>query len=169
MVNSPVLSYTAIPAPSPGQRKRVKEDDTHDTVIRRPGRHRKLARPEGLTRHLSSLNLLIVNKIEVAAHLPAGFVPSGAAQCRTLQLIPGTGARVTDLADRLGVTKQSLGRTLTALESHGLVATSESPDRRDRRVCARRRAMPRPTPSTTRSPRPSEGLPLRLVSVATAS
>lgn len=34
----------------------------------------------------------------------------------------------------LGVTKQSLGRTLTALESHGLVATSESPDRRERPV-----------------------------------
>ena len=54
------------------------------------------------------------------------------AQLRLLALTPAEGLRVTDLADRAGMTKQSLGELATALEAQGLMETVRDPA--DRRV-----------------------------------
>jgi len=59
---------------------------------------------------------------------------------RLLSLTPTDGMRVTDLAARVGMTKQALGEFVTTLQAAGLVEVTV--DQRDRRV---RRV--RPTPS----------------------
>jgi DNA-binding MarR family transcriptional regulator len=51
---------------------------------------------------------------------------------RLLSLTPPAGLRVTDLAARVGMTKQALGEFVTTLEQAGLVEVAV--DRRDRRV-----------------------------------
>jgi DNA-binding MarR family transcriptional regulator len=59
---------------------------------------------------------------------------------RLLSLTPTDGMRVTDLAARVGMTKQALGEFVTILQSAGLVEVTV--DQRDRRV-----RLVRPTPS----------------------
>ena len=59
---------------------------------------------------------------------------------RLLSLTPAGGMRVTDLAARVGMTKQALGELVTALQGAGLVEVTV--DRRDRRV-----RLVRPTPA----------------------
>ena len=54
------------------------------------------------------------------------------SQIRLLSLTPSDGMRVTDLADRVGMTKQSLGEFATALEAKGLLESVRDPA--DRRV-----------------------------------
>lgn len=54
------------------------------------------------------------------------------SQIRLLSLTPADGLRVTDLADRAGMTKQSLGELATALEALGLMESVRDPT--DRRV-----------------------------------
>lgn len=54
------------------------------------------------------------------------------SQLRLLGLTPPDGLRVTDLAERVGMTKQALGEFATALEERGLMETVR--DERDRRV-----------------------------------
>jgi DNA-binding MarR family transcriptional regulator len=51
---------------------------------------------------------------------------------RLLSLTPATGMRVTDLAARVGMTKQALGEFVTTLQGAGLVEVAV--DERDRRV-----------------------------------
>lgn len=51
---------------------------------------------------------------------------------RMLSLTPPAGMRVSDLADRIGMTKQALGEFATALEGLGLVESVRDPA--DRRV-----------------------------------
>jgi DNA-binding MarR family transcriptional regulator len=51
---------------------------------------------------------------------------------RVLQMVPAGGMRVTDLAQRAGMTKQSLGELVDHLEQSGLVSTERSTT--DRRV-----------------------------------
>jgi DNA-binding MarR family transcriptional regulator len=53
-------------------------------------------------------------------------------QRRLLTLIPATGARGTDLADRAGMSKQALGQLAAGLEDAGLIHAE--PDRLDRRA-----------------------------------
>ena len=62
------------------------------------------------------------------------------SQVRLLSLCPRTGMRVTDLADRVGMTKQSLGEFATSLERDGLLESLRDPA--DRRV-----RILRPTPA----------------------
>lgn len=54
------------------------------------------------------------------------------SQLRLLSLTPTEGLRVTDLAERLGMTKQALGEFATALEDRGLLESVRDPA--DRRV-----------------------------------
>ncbi|RYP88699.1 MarR family transcriptional regulator [Nocardioides guangzhouensis] len=54
------------------------------------------------------------------------------SQIRLLSLTPEEGLRVTDLADRAGMTKQSLGEFATTLEAQGLLESVRDPA--DRRV-----------------------------------
>lgn len=54
------------------------------------------------------------------------------SQLRLLSLTPADGLRVTDLAERLGMTKQALGEFATALEDRGLLESVRDPA--DRRV-----------------------------------
>ncbi len=54
------------------------------------------------------------------------------SQVRLLSLTPREGMRVTDLADRLGMTKQSLGELATVLERDGMLESVRDPA--DRRV-----------------------------------
>ena len=55
-----------------------------------------------------------------------------ASQLRLLSLTPVDGMRVTDLADRVGMTKQALGEFANALEEQGLMESVR--DDRDRRI-----------------------------------
>ena len=71
---------------------------------------------------------------------PAGSTPLRPSQVRLLSLCPRTGMRVTDLADRVGMTKQSLGEFATSLERDGLLESLRDPA--DRRV-----RILRPTPA----------------------
>jgi DNA-binding MarR family transcriptional regulator len=76
--------------------------------------------------------------------MPLDGAPSAArslrgSQIRLLSLTPSDGMRVTDLADRVGMTKQSLGEFATALEARGLLESVRDPA--DRRV-----RILRPTP-----------------------
>lgn len=61
------------------------------------------------------------------------------SQMRLLSLTPPEGMRVTDLADRVGMTKQALGEFADVLEEKGLLETVRDPA--DRRV-----RILRPTP-----------------------
>jgi len=54
------------------------------------------------------------------------------SQIRLLSLTPAEGMRVTDLAERVGMTKQALGEFADALEERGLLETVRDPA--DRRV-----------------------------------
>src|SRR6478736_5714379 len=58
---------------------------------------------------------------------PAGGTALRPSQVRLLSLTPREGMRVTDLADRLGMTKQSLGELATALERDGMLESVRDP------------------------------------------
>ena len=63
---------------------------------------------------------------------PAATRSLRGSQVRLLSLTPTEGMRVTDLADKVGMTKQSLGEFATALESLGFLESVRDPA--DRRV-----------------------------------
>ena len=67
--------------------------------------------------------------------------PSGlrSSQLRLLSMTPAEGTRVTDLAVRVGMTKQALGEFATVLEEQGLMESLRDPT--DKRV-----RILRPTP-----------------------
>lgn len=57
------------------------------------------------------------------------------SQLRLLSLVPADGMRVTDLAARVGMTKQALGEFASVLEAQGLLESTGDPaDRRVRRL-----------------------------------
>ena len=58
---------------------------------------------------------------------PAGSNALRPSQVRLLSLTPREGMRVTDLADRLGMTKQSLGELATVLERDGMLESVRDP------------------------------------------
>ena len=74
------------------------------------------------------------------ATAPEGRAALRPSQIRLLSLTPREGMRVTDLADRLGMTKQSLGELATVLERDGMLESVRDPG--DRRV-----RILRPTPA----------------------
>ena len=63
---------------------------------------------------------------------PARLRGLRASHIRLLSLTPRDGLRVTDLADRVGMTKQALGEFANDLEQRGLLESLSDP--RDRRV-----------------------------------
>jgi len=71
----------------------------------------------------------LVRPAVVAAASGTTLRPS---QVRLLSLMPATGMRVTDLAARVGMTKQALGEFVATLQEAGLVEVTV--DQRDRRV-----------------------------------
>lgn len=58
--------------------------------------------------------------------------PLRGSQMRLLQMVPAEGSRVTDLAERARMTKQSLGEIVSRLEAAGWVASRR--DVQDARV-----------------------------------
>lgn len=69
---------------------------------------------------------------EALAEAPSGVRGLRSSQLRLLSLTPSDGLRVTDLAQRVGMTKQALGEFANALEAQGLLETVR--DDRDRRA-----------------------------------
>lgn len=69
---------------------------------------------------------------DVRAALPGALAGLRTSQLRLLSLTPRDGLRVTDLADRVGMSKQALGEFAGQLESAGLLESVR--DTRDRRV-----------------------------------
>ena len=67
-----------------------------------------------------------------AARVPAPALGLRPSQIRLLSLTPVDGLRVTDLAERVGMTKQALGEFANDLERQGLLETVRDPA--DRRV-----------------------------------
>jgi DNA-binding MarR family transcriptional regulator len=74
-----------------------------------------------------------------AAPAPPVLRELRSSHIRMLSLTPPEGMRVSDLAERIGMTKQSLGEFATALEGLGLMESARDPA--DRRV-----RIVRPTP-----------------------
>ena len=72
----------------------------------------------------------LVPRLQQAA--PEGSTALRPSQIRLLSLAPREGMRVTDLADRLGMTKQSLGELAGVLERDGMLESVRDPA--DRRV-----------------------------------
>lgn len=64
--------------------------------------------------------------------MPAAGRGLRSSQLRLLSLTPPDGMRVTDLAERVGMTKQALGEFANALEERGLLESLRDPG--DRRV-----------------------------------
>jgi DNA-binding MarR family transcriptional regulator len=64
--------------------------------------------------------------------MPASGRGLRSSQIRLLSLTPPDGMRVTDLAERVGMTKQALGEFANALEERGLLESLRDPA--DRRV-----------------------------------
>jgi DNA-binding MarR family transcriptional regulator len=61
--------------------------------------------------------------------------PLAAAQARMLDLVPADGARVTDLANAMRISKQGIGQLVSQLVSLGLVEVVQDPtDRRAKRI-----------------------------------
>lgn len=87
-------------------------------------------RPDHLFRWLEAASRRLSD--ELGDHLPPDFPAIGGRRGRLLQLLPADGMRITDLAERAGVTKQALGQLVTTLEGLGLVESR--PDPTDRRV-----------------------------------
>ena len=67
-----------------------------------------------------------------AKRVPAAARGLRPSQIRLLSLTPSEGMRVTDLAERVGMTKQALGEFANDLERQGLLETVRDPA--DRRV-----------------------------------
>lgn len=85
-------------------------------------------------------------ELSEASSLPGGLRSS---QVRLLSLTPAEGMRVTDLAGRVGMTKQALGEFANDLEERGLLESVRDPA--DRRV-----RILRPTARGRRAVRASE-------------
>ncbi len=91
--------------------------------------------------HILALLGLVMGgfKRELGATGPSGLRTS---QLRMLSMTPADGMRVTDLADRVGMTKQALGEFANELEEQGMLESVRDPaDRRVRIVRPTRRGL----------------------------
>ena len=89
--------------------------------------------------HIISLLGLVMDgfRREMHAHMSGSKAPAAtrglrASHIRMLSLMPADGLRVTDLAERVGMTKQALGEFANVLEERGLIESVRDPA--DRRV-----------------------------------
>lgn len=77
-----------------------------------------------------------------AAGVPAAARGLRSSQLRLLSLTPVEGLRVTDLAERVGMTKQALGEFANVLEDQGLLESVRDPaDKRVRILRPTRRGL----------------------------
>lgn len=82
---------------------------------------------------------------------PTGTFPNlRPSHFRLLSLIPRTGARLTDLTDVAGMTKQGLGQFMDELQGLGYVTSSQNPADRRSRVIARTAAGDEAVATTNR-------------------
>jgi DNA-binding MarR family transcriptional regulator len=86
--------------------------------------------------------LLAIPHEELQRRVQAGFAQAGLPEIRpahnaVFQWLPVEGARATELAERIGTTKQAVGYLVGYLEQHGYV--ERVPDPRDRRALLVRR------------------------------
>ncbi len=74
---------------------------------------------------------------------PLGFEDYRASDVQVIARLPqGTGARITDLAKRAGVTKQAIGKVVRSLEERGYVERQEDEvDARAQRIVLTRRGF----------------------------
>ena len=93
----------------------------------------------GYPDHIVSLLGLVMDAVRRELHdrmtgrtAPQRLRGLRASHIRLLSLTPPEGLRVTDLADRVGMTKQALGEFANDLERRGLLESVSDP--RDRRV-----------------------------------
>lgn len=92
--------------------------------------------------HLAYLLHMATRRLraEAEARAPGSVAPLRAAQLRLLDLVPPQGARVTDLSQRLHVSKQGLGQLVAQLADRGYVEVSHDPaDRRAKLIRLTRR------------------------------
>jgi DNA-binding MarR family transcriptional regulator len=79
------------------------------------------------------LGLALVRvRTEMLADVEAEFPGLRVSHLRLLELIPAEGARITDLAEIAGMTKQGLGQHVDYLQARGYTDSVRQPD--DRRV-----------------------------------
>jgi DNA-binding MarR family transcriptional regulator len=86
--------------------------------------------------------LLAVPNHELQHRVQAGFAAAGLPEIRPahtpiFQWLPPEGGRVTELAERIGTTKQAVGYLVDYLEGHGFL--ERLPDPRDKRALIVRR------------------------------
>jgi len=98
--------------------------------------------------HIVSLFGLVMDAVrrELSAEMgptaPAAVRGLRSSQVRLLSLTPPEGMRVTDLAERVGMTKQALGEFANDLEARGLIESLRDPhDRRVRILRPTRRGL----------------------------
>jgi DNA-binding MarR family transcriptional regulator len=98
--------------------------------------------------HIVSLFGLVMDAVrrELSAEMgrtaPAAVRGLRSSQVRLLSLTPREGMRVTDLAERVGMTKQALGEFANDLEERGLIESLRDPhDRRVRILRPTRRGL----------------------------
>jgi DNA-binding MarR family transcriptional regulator len=88
--------------------------------------------------------LLAVPNQELEQRVQAGFAAAGLPEIRpahhvVFQWLPSGGGRVTDLAERIGTTKQAVGYLVDYLEAHGFLERVRDP-RDGRAIIVRRTA-----------------------------
>jgi DNA-binding MarR family transcriptional regulator len=84
--------------------------------------------------HIAALLGLVLGRfrLEILEDSEAAFPGLRVSHFRLLELIPGDGARITDLAEAAGMTKQGLGQHVDYLQKLGFTESDRLPE--DRRV-----------------------------------
>src|ERR1700745_703953 len=90
---------------------------------------RKPSAEDGLPDHLPRWLEAVTRRLraELGASGLRDFPDLRGSHRRILQMIPADGIRITDLAERAGMTKQSLGEFVGWLEDAGFVASARDP------------------------------------------
>ena len=84
--------------------------------------------------HIARLLALALDRLrlDLLRETEAAFPGLRASHLRLLEFIPADGARITDLAEVAGMTKQGLGQHVDYLQARGYTGSDRLPD--DRRV-----------------------------------
>lgn len=131
------------------------------SLARKPSTPRPVSMNDVETKHLGYLVELLrrhlITDLGVTAERAGLFLgPTGTfpnlrpSHFRLLSLIPRTGARLTDLTDVAGMTKQGLGQFVDELQGLGYVASAQNPADRRSRVITRTAAGDEAVATTNR-------------------